>query len=196
MEPIAVLAGKNRLLLQNEHGWELLAWRDADLVGPDQWRLRGLLRGLNGSPIGPATVGSQVVLVDVNLLQVGLTEDEIGVELFWQAGMANVQTAVCADRAGRPWRVGHLRAEIQDQQVQVSWTARGEIFSNNWERADVSRSPQFDVRTYQNADETRHPTQSVAAISFPLGEYDAISVAEIGADQRRGEWVSIQLPSP
>ena len=73
----AVLAGQNRLLVENDAGWELVTWCKAELIGADHWLLSGLLRGLSGSPIQAATSGANVVLADDRLVPIALGKEEI-----------------------------------------------------------------------------------------------------------------------
>lgn len=84
----AVLDGANRLLIAHAEGWELLAWRSAELIATDQWRLSGLLRGLNETAAFAGIAESTVIIADDRLVHVPLEADEVGVTLFWQVGAA------------------------------------------------------------------------------------------------------------
>jgi len=84
----AILDGANRLLIEHPNGWELLAWRSAELVETDQWRLTGLLRGLNDTVAAAGGAGLTVILADDRLVQVPLDADQVGVALLWRVGTA------------------------------------------------------------------------------------------------------------
>ncbi len=195
-DPMAVMAGENRLLVQHEDGWELIGWQFAELVGPDEWELSRLLRGLSGSPVRNLQADALCVLVTQDLVSIPVQSEEIGLEEHWRVGESAVQIFTYRNRAALPWRVGHLKADIRGEEISVSWTARGPEFSTNWGIEDPDVTLAFDVRTERAGEETLHPPQSETSISLALGSVDRIRVARIGADQRRGEWVSIPLPSP
>ncbi|MGV8954019.1 MAG: baseplate multidomain protein megatron, partial [Cypionkella sp.] len=63
----AVLAGANRVAVQTDSGeWEIIGFAQADLIGPETYRLSRLLRGQGGTvpAIGAAAIGRPVVLLD------------------------------------------------------------------------------------------------------------------------------------
>ncbi len=84
----AILDGANRLLVEHANGWELLAFRSADLIAADQWRLTGLWRGLKSSLAASGVAGQTIILADDRLVQVPLDQDQIGAAQFWQVGTA------------------------------------------------------------------------------------------------------------
>lgn len=97
----AVMAGQNRLLVEHDAGWELLAWRDASLIGTDRWKLTGLLRGLAGTDALPAPAGSIAILADHRLVSVRLVARDIGLQQVWQIGSGPLQSFTFQDVAGR-----------------------------------------------------------------------------------------------
>lgn len=84
----AIIDGANRLLIEHPGGWEMLAYRSADLIAADEWRLTGLWRGLNNRLAPEGRPGLTVILADDRLVQVPLDEAQIGVALWWQVGAA------------------------------------------------------------------------------------------------------------
>ncbi|MEO0816945.1 MAG: phage tail protein [Pseudomonadota bacterium] len=88
-DPLAVLSGANMLLVETTGGWECLSFRFAELIGPSQYRLSGLLRGQKGTD-RPAQMGAQTgarcVVVDDALVRVPLANDDVGRALFWRLG--------------------------------------------------------------------------------------------------------------
>ncbi|MEL6861515.1 MAG: glycoside hydrolase/phage tail family protein [Pseudomonadota bacterium] len=97
----AILSGQNRLLIEHEAGWELLAWRDAELVGSDLWQLRGLRRGLLGTDIRDVSAGACVILADSRLAAIRMTRADLGQAQFWRAGTGALQPFTYRDLAGR-----------------------------------------------------------------------------------------------
>jgi hypothetical protein len=190
----AVLSGANRLLLSNEAGWELLAWQRADLIGPDNWRLSGLLRGLNGSPVISVLAGAYAVLADDRLIQVDLTDEETGLELIWQAGPSEYQAFTYKERSTLPWRVGHLKAIASGGDLEISWTARGSEYSNNWGAVDALVSTRYRIETRLGGQWQLTAEQSSTGLTLEAGSAEQIRVAAMSDDHRLGEWVSIPLP--
>src|SRR5690606_28757305 len=75
-----VLNGANRLLVKTaNHGWELTGFIEAELVGPGQYELRDLLRGLQGTLSGEIVeVGAPVMLVDGALRDHAIDPQKLG----------------------------------------------------------------------------------------------------------------------
>jgi hypothetical protein len=74
---IDVFAGANSVAIENaDHEWEIVQFRDAELVGPLQWKLTTLLRGQAGTESAmrnPVAAGARVVVLDRALPQLHLT---------------------------------------------------------------------------------------------------------------------------
>ena len=195
-ERIAVLSGANRLLLENDEGWELIAWQDAELVGENRWRLKHLLRGLTGTPIRVAQADALAVRVDDRLISVPLGEEEAGVSLIWKVGDGDAIEFTYEDRASLPWRVGHLRVARSGGELNITWTPRGVEYSNNWSLPDDLRERRFRIELCAGETLISGTEQSEAFLTIPIGTADTARVAPIGLHQRLGEWVSIPLPPP
>lgn len=84
----SVLDGANRLLVERSDGWELLAWRSSELIATNQWRLTGLLRGLNQTAARSGAAGMTVIVADDRLVHVPLNAEQVGMPLLWQVGAA------------------------------------------------------------------------------------------------------------
>ncbi|MDJ0920547.1 MAG: glycoside hydrolase/phage tail family protein [Henriciella sp.] len=188
----AVLNGAGLLLVEGASHWELLAFRDAELIGPDQWRLRGLLRGLRGGPVVSAEIGQRMVVVDGRVLTIPISDTEVGLELLWQAGTAEPVSHVHLNRAGLPWRVGHLRARQDEQGTIITWTRRGSDVSDSWYPAEASNVGTYRVEALSEGVLVSSEDVDVAAYTASEG-CDEVRVAEIGTDTRLGEWASIPL---
>lgn len=195
-ETDAVLSGSNRLLIQNSEGWELVAWQDVDLIAPNIWRLKTLLRGLLGTPVRAVEPGTVAVLADDRLVKVPLDDEQIQVSLLWKIGEADPQVFTFENRAALPWRAGHLSAKIAGDEFEVTWTARGGDYANNWELPDDLENSRFRVEVYNYNTLISRNDQDVPFAFIPLGSATKVQVAQIGLHQRLGEWVSIPLPPP
>ena len=186
-----VLAGGNLAALETDQGWEILQFRDAELVGTDQWVLSALLRAQRGSSIGSAAVGARCVVLDEAVRQAPVSGEEIGQDLVWQAGQADPIGALpFEDRAGLPWSVGHLR--IRDG--QLSWTRRGADVPESWALPEADNTGRFAVAFDMGAGFGLPIHVDAAWADLPAGAIGA-RVAEIGSDGRYGAWVSIATGS-
>ncbi len=189
----AVLAGQNRLLVENDAGWELVAWRMAELIGTDQWLLSGLLRGLSGSPIQAAVSGANVVLADDRLVPIALGKEEFRREFQWQIGDGELMSFTVEDRASAPWRVGHLNAHQTDGSISISWTARGSEFADNWEHSDPDMDLSFKIQILSDGVVIAEHIQTESELTIAASEANLVRVTAASAQGRVGEWGSIPV---
>ena len=147
----SVLNGANALAIGDGSAanWEILQFREAQLVAPDTYELSYRLRGQLGTDgIMPDVwpVGSTVVLLDLALTQIDLSASARGLARFYRVGQAsrgyddtNVVLRVEAfDGFGlRPYSVAHLRQKVQDGDVQCTWKRRTRIDGDSWQSAEV-----------------------------------------------------------
>ena len=184
-----VFSGGNALLLETEEGWELVQFRSAELVGPEEWVLSGLLRGQRGSVSAAAETGARVLLLDGSDTLATLNPDEVGAELGWRAaGSDETESLTFMDEGGLPWPVCHLRAAGGT----LSWVRRGVDLPESWALPEGENAGRFAV-----AFDTGGGFGAVEAVAAPSAAIPAgaiaAKVAEIGADGRTGKWVSIGL---
>jgi hypothetical protein len=187
-----VFSGGNALLLETEEGWELVQFRTAELVGPERWALSGLLRGQEGSPGAAAAAGARVLLLDGSDALASVAGGEIGADLLWRpAGSDEGEALSFADEGGRPWPVGHLRA----RNGTLSWVRRGVDVPESWALPEAENTGRFDVAFDTGSGFGEPLGVEMPSVAVPEGAI-AARVAEIGADGRRGRWVSIPLGTP
>jgi hypothetical protein len=187
-----VLSGGNALLLETEEGWELVQFQTAELVGPERWALSHLLRGQQGSAGAAAVAGARVLLLDGSDALASVAGGEIGADLVWRpAGSEETETLSFADEAGRPWPVSHLRA----LNGTLSWVRRGLDVPESWALPEAENTGRFDVAFDTGAGFGEPVSVEMPSAAVPSGVI-AARVAEIGADGRRGRWVSIPLGTP
>nr|WP_321510047.1 glycoside hydrolase/phage tail family protein [uncultured Hyphomonas sp.] len=186
-----VLSGGNMLLLETGEGWELIQFETADLVGPDQWALSGLLRGQRGSVSAAAEAGARVLLLDGADALAAVSPDEIGVALDWRGPQDEPVPVSFADEGGRPWPVCHLRTLDR----QLSWVRRGADLPESWALPEGDNVGKFAVEFDTGSGFTGETRLETPSAAIPAGAVTA-RVAEIGADGRTGPWVSIPLGTP
>ena len=146
-EDLAVLAGSNRLAVQNDAGaWEVLGFAGAALVAPGRYRLTGLLRGLEGTgpAIGPAAIGGRIVILDSRVVA-------LPVEPAWLGEMRALRLyAGSVDIVGTPLSLAvdpgpalplppvHLRARRQPNgDIALTWIRCSRADGDGWGLADA-----------------------------------------------------------
>lgn len=187
----AVLAGGNAALLETGEGWELIQFREAELVAPETWRLTGLLRGQGGSVPGAAEAGARLVLLDAAIGEAALEPVETGMELLWTAGSGAAQPAAFSNRAGLPWQPCHLRVRAG----QASWIRRGPEIADSWTFPDAPNTGRFAGEFDTGSGFGGRIETGAPVCAVPAGTL-ALRVAEIGPDGRTGPWLSIGPGSP
>ena len=187
----AVLAGANAALLETAVGWELVQFREAELVGAERWRLSALLRGQGGRPSGAAVIGARFVFLDDAVARASVSGLEAGLALLWRAaGIGEASEAVFEDRAGAPWRPARLSAPPGS----ARWARRGRDVPDNWDLPDPARSVSYAVEADFGAGFGGRVVTPLNEAAWPAGAV-AVRVAEIGTDGRIGEWLSIPAGS-
>jgi hypothetical protein len=89
-DDISVFGGANALAIQNADGyWEIVQFETATLIGDHQWALSMLIRGQLGTEIqmrNPVAAGARVVVLDKNVVQLGLKQSEALKPFNWLWG--------------------------------------------------------------------------------------------------------------
>lgn len=158
----AVLAGGNAIAIETVAGWEIVQFREAELLADDVWRLTGLLRGQQGTEEGTragASTGAISVFLTAGLERVESPPAERGLDLIWRAGPAGApaggvgvsETAFSPTALHqRPWSPAHLRRRMRsDGGVDLSWLARLRIDGDRWDGEAANPDPvRFRVRVF------------------------------------------------
>ncbi|HET7409349.1 MAG TPA: glycoside hydrolase/phage tail family protein, partial [Paracoccaceae bacterium] len=131
---LGVLNGANRLAVELPSGeWEMVQFRDAELVGPDAYRLGMLLRGQRGTDVlsvAPIGAGVRIVVLDDAVVPLPLDAAERGLERTWRIGPARKDpsdasyvevTGAFAGAGLRPFAPAHVRARRVGGDVVVGW---------------------------------------------------------------------------
>jgi len=185
-------SGGNAALLETDEGWELIQFASAELAGPEEWVLSGLLRGQQGTASGTAAAGARIVLLDGSGALASVSPAEFGLDLSWRvAGTDETETLACADAGGLPWPVCHLR----EADGVLGWVRRGADLPESWALPEGENAGRFAVAFDLGAGFGAPVTVEAPSAAVPGGAI-AAKVAEIGADGRMGKWVSIGLGTP
>jgi hypothetical protein len=181
-----VLAGANRIAIEIDSGaWEIVGFADAELIAPNTYRLRRLLRGQGGSDhaIGPAAAGNRVLLLDARAAVEPVDSAWLGAtaELLCFTGpndAAGVTVEADLDLAAiLPLRPVHLRATAQPSgDIVLGWVRRSRSDTESWasEDAPLDQLPEaYRVEIYDGA--TLKRTADVSAPSFSYAPADQIA---------------------
>ncbi|MBM7068028.1 glycoside hydrolase/phage tail family protein [Actibacterium sp. 188UL27-1] len=151
-EPGDVLNGINAMAIGDGSpaGWEIFQFAEADLIAPDTYELRNLLRGQAGTDaVMPSVwpVGSRVVLLDGRPQQIDLPVSARGLERHYRVGPAALPYDAPSYEHGksafdgiglRPYAPVHLNATRQPNgDLAVRWLRRTRIDGDSWAGLDV-----------------------------------------------------------
>jgi hypothetical protein len=141
IEPLSALSGSNRLIVETDAGaWEVLGFASAELIGPGHYRLRDLLRGLDGSgsAIGPVSVGRRVMVFDQNT-------GSVPIDANWIGETRNLRVTSPGDGAGQvlpvtlgiapalPMAPVHLSGvALPGGDITLRWTRRSRADADGW----------------------------------------------------------------
>jgi hypothetical protein len=141
-----VAAGANTLAVLHAAGeWELLQFLDAELIGPETYRLSRLLRGqagTDGAMSAASPAGAAAVLMDAALIRADVASSERGAALIWRAWPPGAADPVYATEGSftwrglhaRPWSPAHLRGRpMAGGGVEVTWIRRARVDGDGWE---------------------------------------------------------------
>jgi len=146
-----LLAGGNLAAIGNgdPSGWELLQFRDAELVGANTWRLTHLLRGQLGTDavaMQQLSAQSYFVLLDGTPQQIELSSALRRQIRHFRIGSANKSydhptyrhlEHAFEGNGLRPYSPVHLRAEPKANDLDVSWIRRARQDADDWELSDI-----------------------------------------------------------
>lgn len=192
IDDLALFAGGNAAAVSDGSGlWEVLQFRDAELLGPDLWRLSHLLRGQAGTEgVMPAVwpVGSTLVLLDAAPVQIAVPSSLRGVTRRYRVGPATrpvdhasfVELIHAAGAVGlRPYSPVHLRVVPDGAGGHaLNWVRRTRIEGDRWDLPDVplgEATELYRVRVLSSGLVAREET-----VTMPVWTYDAAARAGDG----------------
>ena len=128
-------------------------------------------------------------------LRAVLSPDEIGGALLWQTGADESKAIHYNSNGTLPWSVAHLRGRRDGAVWRISWVRRGADVAVNWAFPEAENVGRFAIEQDMGAGFEGVQDVYLPETAVPIGAV-AVRVAEIGADMRRGPWVSIPLNAP
>ncbi|GAB4283410.1 MAG: glycoside hydrolase TIM-barrel-like domain-containing protein [Roseovarius sp.] len=188
-----LLAGANLCAIGDgtPGGWELIQFRDAQLVGADSYALGYRLRGQLGTQtdaLWPA--GSLLVRLDGTAPQIGLRPGQVGMLRHYRVGPAArpvddpsyTHTAQAFAGIGlRPLNPVHLRLSGRPgQDLTLRWVRRTRIGGDRWETPEVplgEEAEAYVVRLVQGQTLVREHTVTVPQWTYSAADQAADGLA-------------------
>ena len=216
---VALLNGANAAAIGDgsPDNWEVIQFRDAQLVGDRQYRLSTLLRGQRGSDglmpdAWPA--GSYFVLLGSGVQQLSLRAATRTVAHHYRIGPSlrayddpayRHEVHAFAGIGLKPYAPAHLRADPQGNgDVACSWIRRTRIDGDNWDAAEVplgEETEAYVVRVMQGGSVIREESLSLPNWTYGAAQQSAdgltglfdVAVAQVSARFGPGHWTKITL---
>ncbi|MBZ0260812.1 MAG: glycoside hydrolase/phage tail family protein [Hyphomicrobiales bacterium] len=130
-------------------GFEIIQFASAELIGPNTYRVKTLLRGQAGS--GPEMLASRAapanfVLLNPAVVQAELSASEAALENTWRVGPAQLDSGHSAyleltlqgqSKALRPLSPCQLRASRDGADVVFTWIRRSRVDGDGWEPVEI-----------------------------------------------------------
>ncbi|WP_282129259.1 baseplate multidomain protein megatron [Roseobacter litoralis] len=207
---VDVFSGANVFAIEHPAGWEVVQFGQADLIGTNTYRLSRLLRGVRGTEfaMGGSALpsGARLVLIDDAVLPLGLSEIDVGRQVFHRYGPSttdegehSVAPHIGTNAGQRPLAPAHLTAVTEFGEMVISWKRRTRetfnTFNNNstepplgesFERYNVTLS---DGASFSRVIETTTPSLTYTAAER-LADGDpgplSVSVAQISENYGPG----------
>lgn len=179
----AVLAGSNRIAVEtNAGGWEIIGFCEAELIGPGDYRLTRLLRGLQGTGevMGRVSAGRQVLLLDGRSGTVPVDTVQLGESrtLHVYAGntdfVGQVLTLAPDVAPALPLAPGHLRCRREASgDLRFSWVRRSRADADGWGIAETPTdiTPElYRLQIFEGATPIRSVEVTNTATTYALAE--------------------------
>ncbi|MBO9467068.1 glycoside hydrolase/phage tail family protein [Tropicibacter sp. R15_0] len=217
-DELDVLNGANALAVLHPEGWEILQFRDAQLVGPGEWRISHLLRGRLGTDgvmgSDPLTTGAPVVVLDDSLTPLELPQSQLGMPLYYRSGPVDVTPdrhqvrGFTAQGVGlKPYAPCHFRVQNSGWDLSLSWIRRSRIDGDADWRDGVSDVPLGEVsEAYRLEVVSGGEVVRSEDLSAPSFLYSAamaatdgvtvpyqIRVAQVSESYGPGDWAVIEI---
>jgi hypothetical protein len=188
-EPLAALAGTNRVAVETDAGdWKVIGFANAELVALGQYRLTTLLRGLEGSghAIGTASTGRRVLVLNQTVVTLAVETDWIGESRDLRATVAGGGTGEIvkvAPSAGPvlPLPPVHLKgARAADGSIALEWIRRSRADGDGWGVAEppLEFAPEnWQVEIVTGGVTVRTLSTAQCSAPYPLAD----QIADLGA---------------
>ena len=213
----AVLNGANAALVETTAGWELIQYREAELVDEEIYKLSGLLRGQQGSDdalAAGAAEGARILFLTGAEQRLDVADWERGLLLEWRAWRGAADNVATWNTqlehhavAAQMWSPAHLAARWSGTDLEFCWVRRARKGGDAWTPGEPPHEvPEaYRVRVSEAGgilrewDVAASPTtydSAQQAADFPLGGEATVEVAQLGVDGEPGSWASLIVAIP
>ena len=192
--------------------WEVIQFRNAELIGPNKYRLSNIKWGLKGTDTERPNVweaGATFVLLDRDPTQLALKAEQRDIKRIYRVGPAArgpsdpvfTELAFATKAKGlRPLSPVHVRSKSTSSELVVSWVRRGRIDADTWFDTDIplgEEREEYVVRVLKNSEHvltkvTQTPECAIAMDELNgLGYFDEtayfeVEIAQISASYGTG----------
>jgi len=208
----ALLAGANVAAIgtSDTENWEIIQFQNAEMTGPDEYRLTGLIRGQAGTDgimpdVWPA--GARFVILSDATPQIGLPLSSRGIARNYLYGPSSkgysdpsfTQVNLGFSGVGlRPYAPCHLAADLNENgDIGVTWIRRTRFNGDTWDGLDVPLNEEkehYEVVIAQSGIEKLRESVDAPFWSKAQAEIDAlvdtgpfdICVAQVSAEYGAG----------
>ena len=194
-----VLGGRNSIAIQAANGlWEIVQFRDAELVGEQTYRLKILLRGQRGTEDATITgilPGAAVAVLDGSLATLPTPRGDVGLRRTYRVGPLaegiggrNVATFefTPTGRGLTPFSPVHAEARLQagDGGLVLSWIRRTRLDGDAWRAAELplnESAEQYLLEVISGTTVVRSVQTAHPSYTYSLAE----QMADFGSAVRR-----------
>ncbi len=212
---IALLAGGNQAILQNsEGGWEILQFKNAELIGDKQYRLTQLIRGKFGSDKEMrATInsGARFIILDEKIAKFTIDDDEILSDILVKYGPSSrpiddisYSQSMLKHQAINllPFAVCHVKAFKNGDDILLEWVRQTRFGGENWALNQVALNDapeQYEVEIWavNGSEKLRLTSVTEPIVSYSatqqvedfggLSNYFKVKIYQISAQFGRGD---------
>jgi len=191
-DDIGVYNGANVLAIQNADGcWEIVQFRDADLIGEKQWKLHNLLRGQRGTEEqmrSPVSAGARVVVLDQTITQLGLAQSEARSQFNWKWGPQDKPISDPAYQGAqlsfegvglRPFAPCYMNCYWDGAgNLTIRWIRRDRSpAADSWDQVEVPMSEASEVYDVEILDGSGDVVRTFSSLTSSILSYSAAQVA-------------------
>lgn len=183
----SLLAGLNAAAIGDNGRWEIIQFRDAELVSSPgtQWRLTGLLRGRRGTEwaIGSSLDGDRFVLLDSALMRVPMNIAAIGAERSHKGVLVgtSLEATTAVDFTGnavalKPFSPVSVEGEWDAGDLVITWIRRGRIGQELPSGTDIplsEASESYEIDILDGEDVIRTLTASSQTVTYTAAQQAA-----------------------
>lgn len=182
----SLLAGLNAAAIGADGRWEIIQFRDANLVGsPAQWQLTGLVRGRRGTEwaVGTSQDGDTFVLLDAAIMRVPMNIGAIGAARNHKAVLVgtSLEAAAVVSFTGRgvalePFSPVQAEGEWDGGDFVITWIRRGRIGQELPGGADIPLSEEteaYEVDILDGPDVVRTLSSVTPTVTYTAAQITA-----------------------